>query len=147
MPMTKLCKELIGQISKKWPEAELYFHCGCTMHEYEITVTYGDSWFITLSGTSGRFTVMLYMVTGSVKTCNRGYIYLKEYRIGKVQKEGQYAIKCVDVETGNELWRFYLSLSELIAEMERQIIPVNARNAGKLIGQGYKTRGKQLVKG
>lgn len=119
--MTKLCKELIGHILNKWPGAERYLDSGNTIHENEISVTFADAWFISLPCNSGNVTVMLYVVTGSVKTCNMGYQCLIEYQIGKVQKKGQYFVKFIDPDTGKTLRSIYWPLSEVIEEIERQI--------------------------
>lgn len=109
--MTKLCKELIGHILNKWPGAELYLHSSSTMHENEISVKYADAWFITLPCNSGKVTAMLYIVTGSVETCNMGYQCLNEYQIGKMQKEGQYFVKYIDPDTGRTLGSIYWPFS------------------------------------
>ena len=144
--MSKLCKELVDQISKKWPETESFLYTGSTMYQNEITVTCVDAWFITLSLAPDSVTATVHMVTGSVKTGNRGYQYLKEYQIGEVEKDGKYPVRYMQHFTGSRLLKDYWPLSELITDIEMQITQSDNRPATKIGGQDNQMPGMQSAK-
>ena len=144
--MTKLCKDLVNYILKKWPKAKLFMQNGNAFHENEITITLLNQWFITLSFATGMLSVMIYLIKGTVKALNRGYCLKKEYTVGRMQKDGKYATwhsgQSADSQVTKESW----SLPELVSHMQSEISSSSA-DAGKNVKRLQKAgRGRSVKK-
>ena len=119
--MIKHCRNLLDHVFKKWPMAELYLHDADLIHDSELTIIYQNHWFITVYPSSYRVSIIVYMITGSIKEKNQGFRFIKEYRIGRLSKDGKHLTTCSYCTDSDLLVKVRWSLSDLIENLELEI--------------------------
>lgn len=119
--MIKHCKNLLDHIFRKWPKAELYMHDTHVINNNELTIIYQNHWFITVYSSSYKVSVIVYIITGSVKNSKQGFQSIKEYQIGKLRKDGKHLTTYSYCTNSGPLVKVRWTLTDLVNNLESEV--------------------------